>query len=145
MAFEYLAYVLSQDEEIISPSSVDRRLLREVDNPFDLTATEFRNLYRLTPDLVEDIVSQLDSQLRGRRITAITTEKQVNNVIFKYFSILNAFVNFKGSNCLAILRNWLLSTSRRRAMGDIHEPVVRKSLYASRNGCHKPHHVFGKG
>ncbi|XP_036327217.1 putative nuclease HARBI1 [Rhagoletis pomonella] len=77
MAFEYLAYVLSQDEEIISSSSVDRRLLREVDNPFDLAATEFRNLYRLTPDLVEDIVSQLDSQLRGRRITAITTEKQV--------------------------------------------------------------------
>ncbi|XP_036339988.1 putative nuclease HARBI1 [Rhagoletis pomonella] len=77
MAFEYLVYVLSQDEEIISPSSVDRRLLREVDSPFHLAATEFRNLYCLTPDLVEDIVSQLDSQLWGRRITAITAEKQV--------------------------------------------------------------------
>ncbi|XP_067645898.1 putative nuclease HARBI1 [Eurosta solidaginis] len=77
MAFEYLAYVLSQDEELLRPSPVDRRLLREVDNPFHLNATEFRKLYRLTPDLAHDIISQLDGLLRGTRITAISTEKQV--------------------------------------------------------------------
>ncbi|XP_054746273.1 putative nuclease HARBI1 [Anastrepha obliqua] len=77
MAFEYLAYDLSRGEEEVSPQIVDRSLLRHVDNPFDLDAGEFQKLFRLTPDLTEDVVSQLDSHLRGSRITAISTEKQV--------------------------------------------------------------------
>ncbi|XP_017481234.1 PREDICTED: putative nuclease HARBI1 [Rhagoletis zephyria] len=77
MAFEYLAYVLSRDEEVENPSAVEQRLLRDVDNPFHLAATEFQKLFRLTPDLAENLVAQLDGQLRGTRITAISTEKQV--------------------------------------------------------------------
>lgn len=57
MAFEYLGYNLST-EEPVSNLRVSRRLLREVDNPFHLPHTEFRKLYRLSPEIVEDIVSE---------------------------------------------------------------------------------------
>jgi len=34
----------------------DRRILREIEDPFDLTDVEFRELYRLTPDLTNDLI-----------------------------------------------------------------------------------------
>ena len=78
MSFEFLAYNLSF-ENSQSDSIANRRLLRDVDNPFDLLTTEFQKLYRLTPELVENLIYKLDSQLRGSRITAISTEKQIYN------------------------------------------------------------------
>ncbi|CAD7011460.1 unnamed protein product [Ceratitis capitata] len=105
MAFEYLAYDLSQDEEVSYPSSLDRSLRREAEDPFHLDATEFRQLYRLTPDLVEEVVSQLDCQLKGRRITALSTEKQVIIYVFNIFFSLNTIKIFEGSNRLAIFCN----------------------------------------
>lgn len=78
MAFEYLAYNLSEDEQVFSAPLVNRRVLRDLDNPFDLSPTEFQKLYRITPDLAEDLVFKLDGQLRGSRVSAISTEKQVN-------------------------------------------------------------------
>lgn len=83
MAFEYLGYILSNEPEI-SAVTVDRRLLRNVDNPFHLASTEFRKLYRLSPDMADDLVCQLDTQLRGSRITAISSEKQVKQPTFKF-------------------------------------------------------------
>ncbi|GBP09729.1 Putative nuclease HARBI1 [Eumeta japonica] len=76
MAFEYLGYSLSTQEQQ-SSLSVSRRLLREADNPFDLPITEFRKLYRLTPGVVEHLISELDHRIKGSRITALSTEKQV--------------------------------------------------------------------
>lgn len=81
MAFQFLAYDLSRSSTDAT-SIVNRRLLREVDNPFHLAPKEFVKLYRLTPDIAEDLIYQLDGQLRGSRITAISTEKKVTFVLF---------------------------------------------------------------
>ncbi|XP_036334989.1 putative nuclease HARBI1 [Rhagoletis pomonella] len=79
MAFAYIASYLydTDNEQPLNVPRIDRRRLREIDNPFELTLTEFRRLYRLSPGMVENLVSQLDNQLRGSRITALSTEKQV--------------------------------------------------------------------
>ncbi|XP_067625334.1 putative nuclease HARBI1 [Eurosta solidaginis] len=76
MAFEYIGLHLSRNEQL-NMLTVDRRQLREVDDPFDLTSTEFRKLYRLSPGIAKDIVSQLNIQLKGSRITALSPDKQV--------------------------------------------------------------------
>lgn len=77
MALEYLAYNFLDNEAVDSTPSVNRRYLRNLDNPFELSATEFKKLYRLCPELAEEIVFQLDGLLKGSRITGISAEKQV--------------------------------------------------------------------
>jgi len=57
----------------------DRRILREIEDPFDLTDVEFRELYRLTPDLTNDLIDVLAPHLMHTRITGLSVEKQVNN------------------------------------------------------------------
>jgi len=57
----------------------DRRILREIEDPFDLTDVEFRELYRLTPDLTNDLIDVLATHLMHTRITGLSVEKQVNN------------------------------------------------------------------
>lgn len=81
MALEYLSYNLFGNEPVDSAPSVNRRDLRDLDNPFELAATEFKKLYRLSPELAEEIVFQLDSLLKGSRITGISAEKQVYTYI----------------------------------------------------------------
>ncbi|XP_065365537.1 putative nuclease HARBI1 [Calliphora vicina] len=77
MALDYLAYNLFDNEPVDSTPSVNRRDLRDSDNPFELAATEFKKLYRLSPEMAEEIIFQLDDILKGSRITGISSEKQV--------------------------------------------------------------------
>jgi len=60
----------------------DRRILREIEDPFDLTDVEFKELYRLTPDLINDLIDVLAPHLMHTRITGLSVEKQVNNNSF---------------------------------------------------------------
>ncbi|XP_036347406.1 uncharacterized protein LOC118756770, partial [Rhagoletis pomonella] len=77
MACEYLGYTQFRSDRESSPPTVDRRVLRNVGNPFHLGPTEFKKLYRLSPNLADDLVWQRAGHLRGSRVTAIKTEKQV--------------------------------------------------------------------
>lgn len=78
MAFQYLAYTLQTAEEREDYSVfINRRALRDIDNPFDLEQEDFRKIYRLSPNLARFLIDNLDCQLRGSRITSISTEKQV--------------------------------------------------------------------
>lgn len=81
MAFEYLAYNFLQENSFSDYITIPRRVLRDLDNPFDLESGQFQSLYRLRPDLVKSLIFQLDGELRGSRITAIATEKQVFKII----------------------------------------------------------------
>ncbi|XP_036345841.1 putative nuclease HARBI1 [Rhagoletis pomonella] len=77
MAFEFVALSLSQNEPETNFSTVDRRFLRDIDNPLELPPSEFRKLYRVRPGMVADGVERLEDLLKGSRITAISAEKQV--------------------------------------------------------------------
>ena len=54
-----------------------RQELREVQDPFDLTDTEFKELYRLNTDLLSNLVDGLTPRLQHTRITGLSVEKQV--------------------------------------------------------------------
>lgn len=56
---------------------VDRQLLRMAENPFHLTNEEFKQLYRLTPDIVFNLIDLLEPQLQRTRINGLSVEKQV--------------------------------------------------------------------
>ena len=48
---------------------LERKELREVQDPFDLTDTEFKELYRLNTDLLSKLVDVLTPRLQHTRIT----------------------------------------------------------------------------
>lgn len=139
MAFEYLGYSLFRSEREPSPPTVDKRVLRNVDNPFHLGATEFKKLYRLSPNLADDLVWQLDGQLRGSRVTAIKTEKQVTYTTFqfkstfKYISIvldqILAALRFFATGCYQrpVGEQWGISMSQSSISRSIHR--VTDAIY----------------
>ncbi|XP_067633998.1 putative nuclease HARBI1 [Eurosta solidaginis] len=77
MAFEFVANNLTQNVTASSASRVDRRLLRDIDDPFELERAEFKKLYRVSPDIVMGLADRLHENLRGQRISAISEEQQV--------------------------------------------------------------------
>ena len=56
--------------------------LREMQDPFDLTDVEFKELYRLTPDIISHVVDELEPRLQRTRITGLSVEKQVCIVFY---------------------------------------------------------------
>lgn len=56
---------------------IDRQILREVEELFDLINVEFKQLYRLIPELTSDLIDVLAPHLTHTRITALSVEKQV--------------------------------------------------------------------
>lgn len=55
----------------------DRHILREIEDPFHLTDAEFKELYRLTPELTSNLIDELAPHLTHTRITGLSVEKQV--------------------------------------------------------------------
>ncbi|XP_012215802.2 putative nuclease HARBI1 [Linepithema humile] len=86
MALGYLALNLIMMEDHVQhlERRVERQLLRTTENPFDLTNNEFRELYRLTPDLIFDLVDALEPRLQRTRITGLAVEKQVLSAVRFY-------------------------------------------------------------
>ncbi|XP_071580476.1 putative nuclease HARBI1 [Temnothorax nylanderi] len=63
---------------------VQRQICRATEDPFDLTNNEFKELYRLTPDLIFDLVDVLEPRLQRTRITGLSVEKQVLSAVRFY-------------------------------------------------------------
>ncbi|RLU22835.1 hypothetical protein DMN91_005113 [Ooceraea biroi] len=80
MALEYLALdLLLLDERIRRlERRIERRLLRDAQNPFFLPREEFINCFRLTPDLVIHVTNTLRADLQNRRITGLAIEIKLN-------------------------------------------------------------------
>lgn len=74
---------------------VERQLLRMAENPFDLTNEEFKQLYRLTPDIVFNLIDVLESQLQRTRINGLSVEKQVICIVVKHYFYNNPTYFFK--------------------------------------------------
>lgn len=98
MADAYLAaHILDLENRIQRlEQRADRQILREIEEPFDLTDVEFRELYRLTPELTSDLIDVLTPHLMHTRITGLSVEKQVYNVL-----LLNINTNNKSYLWLA--------------------------------------------
>lgn len=103
MALGYLALNLIMMEDHVQhlERRVERQLLRTTENPFDLTNNEFRELYRLTPDLIFDLVDALEPRLQRTRITGLAVEKQVIRIaictiykIFLFYYIYYSYLFF---------------------------------------------------
>lgn len=79
MADAYLAAHIVDLENCIERlrRRADRHVLREIEDPFDLTDAEFKELYRLTPELTSNLIDELAPHLMRTRITGLSVEKQV--------------------------------------------------------------------
>ncbi|KYN50456.1 hypothetical protein ALC57_00093 [Trachymyrmex cornetzi] len=79
MAFNYLAADLVMQEDHVQhlERRAKRQLLRTIQDPSNLTDNEFRELYRLTPDLMYDLIDALEPRLQRTRITGLSVKKQV--------------------------------------------------------------------
>ncbi|XP_036336283.1 putative nuclease HARBI1 [Rhagoletis pomonella] len=79
MAFQFLGYdaEMAQQRQGARSFAAERALLREVDSPFDLDEGQFKRLYRLTPNLVYEIIDKIGSRLERKYVSALSAEKQV--------------------------------------------------------------------
>jgi len=79
MALEYLAWELMLLVERVRriERCVERRRLRNAQNPFDLPRDEFIDYFRLTPELVIEITNAVRADLQNERITGLVPEIKV--------------------------------------------------------------------
>lgn len=56
---------------------VERRVLRDAQNPFDLPRNEFINIFRISPDLALEITNLVMPDLIRQRSTGVSPEIQV--------------------------------------------------------------------
>jgi len=87
MALDYVGLDLMLMDNNINrlDRRVERQLLRMAENPFDLTNEEFKQLYRLTPDIVFNLIDVLEPQLQRTRINGLSVEKQVIYIVIKHY------------------------------------------------------------
>lgn len=86
MALGYVGLdLMLMDNNINLDRRVERQLLRMAENPFDLTNGEFKQLYRLTPDIVFNLIDVLEPQLQRTRINDLSVEKQVIYIVIKHY------------------------------------------------------------
>ncbi|XP_071580831.1 putative nuclease HARBI1 [Temnothorax nylanderi] len=87
MAEEYLAIniLFLQERVRVIERRLERRLLRDAQNPFELSNNEFISQFRVNKEVVMDIVTVLRPYLQKQRITGLSVEVQVL-VAFGFFA-----------------------------------------------------------
>ncbi|XP_073837415.1 uncharacterized protein [Musca autumnalis] len=83
MALEYIASQLERQAQA-NLRSQERRILRHMEDPFDLSDREFMTLYRLKKDTIYEIIDAIRSHLEPSRITGISPEKMALSSIRFY-------------------------------------------------------------
>lgn len=56
---------------------LERKMLRDAQNPFDLPRNEFMNIFRISPELAMDLTNLLRPNLQRQRANGISPEIQV--------------------------------------------------------------------
>lgn len=56
---------------------IERKILRDAQNPFDLPRNEFMHIFRISPDLAMELTNLLRPDLIRQRSTGISPEIQV--------------------------------------------------------------------
>lgn len=86
MALEYLAWELAlvQERLRLLERRMERRRLRDAQNPFHLPRDEFINYFRFTPEIVIDISNALRVDLQNERLTGLAPEIKVTSEQYHY-------------------------------------------------------------
>lgn len=110
MAKGYVAWNLVMLEERVRrmERKIERRVLRDAQNPFQLPYTEFLSYYRVNKELVMDIVNVLRPHLRPQRINGLSPEIQVLTTIG--FFVHGSYQRPSGNQCELVISQ--PSTSR---------------------------------
>jgi len=79
MALHFLGYELELLEERlrIVERRLERRNLRDTQNPYELPRREFMNIFRLSPELSMDLTNFLRPYLQRERSSGLPVEIQV--------------------------------------------------------------------
>jgi len=80
MALEFLRWELIVLEERvrIQERRIERRILRDEQNPFDLPLDEFIFMFRISPELAFDVINAIRPLLLVQRTSGISPEVQVS-------------------------------------------------------------------
>eukprot|EP00102_Acyrthosiphon_pisum_P019486 XP_016656696.1 PREDICTED: putative nuclease HARBI1 [Acyrthosiphon pisum] len=86
MALFYLGWdLLALEERVhILERRIERRILRDSQDPYDLPRNEFLNMFRVSPELAMDLTNEIRDQLQRERSTGLPEEIQVLVVINFY-------------------------------------------------------------
>lgn len=90
MALVYLAWeqIFLEERVLIMERRLERRILRDGQNPFELPNDEFMSSFRLNQQLVINIINTLRPSLQRRRTSGLSPEIQVSKYYVQYLSNL---------------------------------------------------------
>lgn len=92
MALEYLAWDIFVLEERLRrlERRVERRRLRDAQNPFELPREEFLSLFRLPQEAVMNLVNLLRAELQSERVIGLSPEiKVILELLYFFTSIIS--------------------------------------------------------
>jgi len=80
MALEFLRWELMLLEERVrlQERRIERRVLRDTQDPFDLPREEFIFMFRISPELAFDVINAIRPLLQGQRSSRLSPEVQVS-------------------------------------------------------------------
>jgi len=80
MDLEFLWWELMVLEERVrlQERRIERRVLRDEQNPFDLPLEEFIFMFRISPELAFDVINVIRSLLQSQRSSGLSPEVQVS-------------------------------------------------------------------
>lgn len=83
MALEYLAWDLLNLEQRVQrlERRVERKEWRDNHDPFDLHDDEFIKLYRVSPEIVTELINVLEPRLQRGRPYGLEPERQVQIIL----------------------------------------------------------------
>jgi len=71
---------------------VERRWMRETQDPFDLCNVQFIDLYRLSPELILNLIQTLEPQLQRSRLSGLSVDKQVHHTLLIKLLIIVIYI-----------------------------------------------------
>lgn len=79
MALGFLAWeqFLLEERVLILSRRIEKRILRDAQNPFELPHNEFIGAFRLSPQLAKNITNKLRPLLQPKRTSGLSPELQV--------------------------------------------------------------------
>lgn len=88
MALEYFAWDIFVLEESLRRLElrVERRRLRDAQNPFELPREEFLRLFRLPQEAVMNLVNLLRAELQSERVIGLSPEIKVILELMYFFT-----------------------------------------------------------
>lgn len=74
----FLPLLLREEEcEYFRKRRYEKELLREMQDPFSLSDYEFQMLFRVPPDLAQDLINEATPFLQRQRSSGLSVESQV--------------------------------------------------------------------